>query len=115
MPRSNRLFESLGPATRERLRPHVDIVVLDKGRILCEAEDTPRRAYFPLDGMVSFVGLTEDGHALELTAGSDGSSGRRSCTTARRRRTKRSFTSRGPRNACAVTHSCGNAGAVTAC
>lgn len=73
MPRSNRLFESLAPATRERLRPHVDIVALDKGRILCEPGDTPRYAYFPLDGMVSFVGLTDDGHALELaTAGSDG-------------------------------------------
>ena len=25
MPRSNRLFESLAPATRERLRPHIDV------------------------------------------------------------------------------------------
>ena len=73
MPRTNRLFESLGPATRERLRPHLDIVSLEKGRILCELGDTPRFAYFPLDGMLSFVGLTEDGHALQLaTAGSDG-------------------------------------------
>ena len=55
MPRTNRIFESLAPATRERLRPHVELVTLSKGRILCEPGDVPRFAYFPLDGMLSRV------------------------------------------------------------
>ncbi len=53
MPRANRLFDSLGPATRERLRPHIGLVTLAKGRVLCEPGDVPRFAYFPLDGMIS--------------------------------------------------------------
>lgn len=73
MPRANLIFESLGPATRERLRPHVELVTLAKGRILCEPGDVPRFAYFPLDGMVSLLGITEEGYTLEVaTAGSEG-------------------------------------------
>jgi CRP-like cAMP-binding protein len=73
MPRVNRLFDSLGPATRERLRPHVELVTLAKGRVLCEPREVPRYAFFPLDGMISLLGTTEEGHTLELaTAGSDG-------------------------------------------
>jgi CRP-like cAMP-binding protein len=73
MPRANRVFESLGPATRERLRPHVEVVTLTKGHVLCEPGDVARHAYFPLDGMISLFGITEDGHTLEVaTAGSDG-------------------------------------------
>jgi CRP-like cAMP-binding protein len=73
MPRANRLFDSLGPATRERLRSHVDLVTVERGRVLCQPGDVPRHAYFPLDGMISLLGLTEDGHTLEVaTAGADG-------------------------------------------
>ena len=73
MPRTNRLFESLAPAARERLRPHIELVTLARGRILCEPGDVPRFAYFPLDSMVSLLGTTEEGYALEVaTAGSEG-------------------------------------------
>ena len=73
MPRTNRLFESLAPATRERLRPHIELVTLAKGRVLCEPGDVPRFAYFPLDGMISLLGITEEGYTLEMaTAGSEG-------------------------------------------
>jgi len=73
MPRANRLFESLGPATRERLRPHVELVTLTRARVLCEPGDALRYAYFPLDGMLSLLGITEDGHSLEVaTVGNEG-------------------------------------------
>jgi CRP-like cAMP-binding protein len=49
------------------------MVTLSKQRLLAEAGETPRYAYFPLAGVLSLVGITEDGHTLEVaTAGSDG-------------------------------------------
>jgi CRP-like cAMP-binding protein len=73
MPRANRLFESLGSATKARLRPYTELVHLAKGRVLSEPGDPPRYAYFPLDGLIALLGITEDGRALEVaTAGADG-------------------------------------------
>jgi CRP-like cAMP-binding protein len=70
---ANRLFDSLGPATRERLRPHIELVRLDRSRVLCEPGDIQRYAYFPRDGMISLLGITEEGQTLEVaTAGRDG-------------------------------------------
>ncbi len=73
MPHGNRLLESLGPATRERLRPHMDLVHLTERRVLTEAGDQLRHAYFPVNGMIALLGITEDGRTLEVaTAGNDG-------------------------------------------
>lgn len=73
MPNANRLFDALGPAARERLRPHVDLVNLTKGRVLYEPGDAPRHAFFPLDGMIALLALTDEGQALELAiVGHDG-------------------------------------------
>ena len=73
VPNANRLFDALGPAARERLRPHVDLVNLTQGRVLSEPGDAPRYAFFPLDGMISLLASTEEGQALEVAmVGDDG-------------------------------------------
>jgi CRP-like cAMP-binding protein len=70
---SNRLFDAFGPAARERLLPHVDLVNLTKGRVLCELGGASRYAFFPLDGMISLLGSTDDGEGLEVArVGDDG-------------------------------------------
>ena len=73
MSHPNRLFDTLGPIARERLRPYVETVSLTKGRVLAEPGDAPRYAFFPMEGMISLLALTDSGQALEVAmVGHDG-------------------------------------------
>ncbi len=73
MPRPNALFESLGGATKARLNPYCETVPLTKGDVLCESGDVLRHAYFPLDGLIVLLAVTDDGRGLGVaTVGTDG-------------------------------------------
>lgn len=73
VPKANRLFDALSADGRERLRPYADLVDLSKGRVLCEAGEVPRYAFFPLNGMVSLLASTDEGQAVEVAmVGRDG-------------------------------------------
>jgi CRP-like cAMP-binding protein len=66
VPNTNRLYDALGFATRERLRPHLHQMNLTKGRVLFEPGDAPRYAFFPWDGMISLLASTDEGQSLEV-------------------------------------------------
>lgn len=69
----NRLLASLPRDEYERLLPNLEQVRLPKNRIVYEAGDPTRYAYFLNDGMASLVAITEDGQTIEIGAvGSEG-------------------------------------------
>ncbi len=63
----NQLLESLSEETLRRLRPHLQFVHLEQGRVLYTVDDEVPFAYFPQRGcMVSLLALTEDGDTAEV-------------------------------------------------
>lgn len=66
VPTDNRLLAALPRADYERLMPYLDRVHLPRGRVLFEAGDLIRHAHFPLNGVVSLLGMTEDGETVEV-------------------------------------------------
>jgi CRP-like cAMP-binding protein len=63
----NQLLESLPEETMRRLKPHLQSVHLELGRILYSVDDEVPFAYFPQRGcMVSLLALTEDGDTAEV-------------------------------------------------
>src|SRR4029077_18395929 len=73
VPSSNRLFDRLSAAARERLRPHTELVHLSRGRVLHDIGEPPRHTFLLLDGMVSLMPFTDDGTTFEVaTIGNDG-------------------------------------------
>jgi CRP-like cAMP-binding protein len=76
MSTANGLLDGLSESTRERLRPHLQLVHLTHGRLLADVGDPLRHAYFPTAGMISVLGLTQQGDALEVaTVGATGCCG----------------------------------------
>ncbi len=71
----NGLLSVLPPAEYERLSPHLELVRLTPGKILYNAGDIVRHAYFPKGGMASLLSTTEDGRTIEV--GMIGNEGRR--------------------------------------
>jgi CRP-like cAMP-binding protein len=65
-PAGNRLLAALPRAECERLIPHLDLVHLPRGKILFEAGALIRHAYFPLQGVISLLGMTENGETVEV-------------------------------------------------
>ena len=73
VPHANTLFASLSPQTRDRLRPHVRDVRLEKGRTVQDIATPIRHAYFPLNGLIALLTMTDDADAVEVAmVGSDG-------------------------------------------
>lgn len=66
VPSGNDVLDRLSITTRERLRPSLERVTLASGRLLCDIDDPLRHLYFPVSGLISVVGLTEDGEGIEL-------------------------------------------------
>jgi len=76
MSTANGLLDGLSESTRERLRPHLQLRHLTHGRLLVDVGDPLRHAYFPTAGMISVLGLTPQGGALEVaTVGATGCCG----------------------------------------
>jgi CRP-like cAMP-binding protein len=64
--RSNRLLAALEPQDFAYLAPHLEIVELQKGQVLCETGETLNYAYFPHDTVISLVAVMKDGSSAEM-------------------------------------------------
>jgi len=65
-PQQNHLLAALSPAEHERLTPHLELISLPLGNVLCESGDRLRHAYFPTDCIVSLLYILEDGESAEI-------------------------------------------------
>jgi CRP-like cAMP-binding protein len=69
----NRLLELLHPLDLDRLRQHLEPVVLEYRQSLYEANEPITSVYFPIDGVVSLVNTMADGSSVEVgTIGNEG-------------------------------------------
>lgn len=62
----NRLLSTLPPTEYQGLLPKLKMVHLPKGRIIYDQGDQVSNVYFPLDGMLSMLSITEDGSTVEV-------------------------------------------------
>lgn len=70
---SNRLLAAMAAADAERLRPHLDLVTLEQGQILFQADEPITDVYFPHDCVISLQVLGSDGTVVEAaTIGNEG-------------------------------------------
>lgn len=65
---TNRILAALSADEYERLTFGAERVRLVSGKILFDAGDEIRHAYFPLSGIASLVSVTEDGKSVEVAA-----------------------------------------------
>ena len=66
-PEENQLLSSLPDETLKRLRPHMQLLPLEHGRMLYHVDDKVEFVYFPRKGcMVSLLAVTEDGDTAEV-------------------------------------------------
>src|SRR5581483_11157564 len=69
----NRLLAALPNDELERLRPHLQPVVVSARQVIHEPDEPIRHVYFVNRGIVSFVMVLEDGFQIEVAmAGSEG-------------------------------------------
>lgn len=69
----NRLLSALPDGETDFLQPHLEKVVLSTGDIVFQAGDSIRHVYFPANGMVSLLSVTEAGQTVEVGfTGSEG-------------------------------------------
>src|SRR6202789_2290650 len=61
----NRLLGALEPASRKRIDPHLQPVVLKLGAVVCEAGGLLKHAYFPQGSVLSLLTVLENGSAIE--------------------------------------------------
>jgi CRP-like cAMP-binding protein len=63
---ANRLLFALEPDDLICLEPHLEMVSLRRGQIICEAGETLHYAYFPHDAVISLVAVMENGSTAEM-------------------------------------------------
>jgi CRP-like cAMP-binding protein len=69
-------LDSLPPADRAIVDPHLRDVALRARELLHEVQDDIHQVYFPNSGMVSILAVTDDGEAIETAAvGTEGAVG----------------------------------------
>jgi CRP-like cAMP-binding protein len=66
IPTDNRLIAALPRAEYERLMPYLERVHLPRGKVLFEAGELIRHAHFPMNGVASLLGMTENGETVEV-------------------------------------------------
>jgi CRP-like cAMP-binding protein len=72
----NRLLAALPREEYARLAPHLELVRLTPGKILYNAGDLVRHAFFPKAGMICLLSTTESGRTIEVgMIGNEGTSG----------------------------------------
>lgn len=72
----NRILDALPHEERARLLPFLEKVDLKKGEIVYLTGDPIKHAYFPEDGLLSLVSITETGSPMEVAmVGSEGGVG----------------------------------------
>lgn len=62
----NRLLTILPAQEFEFIKPHLETVSFSSGELLFQVGDKIRHIYFPLDGMVSLLSVTEQGNTVEI-------------------------------------------------
>lgn len=65
-PKKNRLLAELDATACERLLPHVELIALDRGDVLYQANGAMPYAYFPITATISVDYLLEDGGTSEI-------------------------------------------------
>lgn len=65
-PERNLLLAALSPEERERIYPHLKLVLLPLGKALYESGDVQRFVYFPTDAIVSLLHVMESGASAEV-------------------------------------------------
>ena len=65
-PSQNRLLAALPTAEFERLLPHLELVPMRLGDLLCESGDQLQHAYFPTSAIVSLHYVMESGASVEV-------------------------------------------------
>jgi CRP-like cAMP-binding protein len=69
----NTILRDLDEREAAMLAPHLQEVVIERGTVIAEAGDPLPFVYFPVEGVLSFVGATENGATVELAdVGRDG-------------------------------------------
>jgi CRP-like cAMP-binding protein len=63
---ANRLLAALSGEEYARFVPCLERVRLPQGKVLSDAGDLIKHAYFPLEGIVSLLSTTEDGETIEV-------------------------------------------------
>ena len=72
-PERNRLLAALPEYDRRKIFPELELVPLPTGKVLYDAGDALKHAYFPVSSMVSTVYVMENGASTEVAAtGRDG-------------------------------------------
>ncbi|HSC67798.1 MAG TPA: Crp/Fnr family transcriptional regulator [Cellvibrio sp.] len=66
-PQKNHLIDALSVETQSRLLPHLELVQLKQGKVICESGDVMRHVYFPVDSVVSLLYVTRDGDSTEIS------------------------------------------------
>lgn len=64
--RGNRLLSALGEKEYAMLAPHLQEVALERGKVLADVGETQPYVYFPIEGVLSLVGTTENGATVEV-------------------------------------------------
>jgi CRP-like cAMP-binding protein len=62
----NRLLRDLDAQEAAMLAPHLQEVAIERGKVLAEAGEALPYVYFPVEGVLSFVGATENGATVEV-------------------------------------------------
>lgn len=71
--RQNRLLSIMPAEEMEMIKPHLEPISYSPSTIINQVGDTIRHVYFPNNGMVSLLSVTEQGHAVEVGyVGSEG-------------------------------------------
>jgi CRP-like cAMP-binding protein len=71
--RANRLLRALDPASLAHLEPYLEVVALERGQVLYEADEVIRYTYFPHDAVVALVAVMNNGASAEMAiAGREG-------------------------------------------
>lgn len=71
--RQNHLFAALPAADLARLQPHLKLVSMPLGTVLCESGITLKHVYFPTTSIVSLLFVMADGASAEIAVvGNDG-------------------------------------------
>jgi len=66
-PLHNHLLGALNSEVQRCLFPHLELVTLTRGEVLCEAGQTLRYVYFPTDSVVSLLYVTKSGATLQVS------------------------------------------------
>ncbi len=72
-PTNNRLLSELPEDVQQRIFPHLELVEIGLGQVICESGTKLRHVYFPLDSIVSLLYVTANGASAEIAVvGCDG-------------------------------------------